>query len=518
MEQLLLRNRPGEKSLSCPNCRKVTPIPEDGAKRLEPAFQINNLLEIREGLKKKGAEGDATAVAPSYCPDHGDEKVKLYCKTCEKLICYKCVIKEAKHHKCSYEVLSKLRGRYKEEILVSLDPVKKNLTSVEQALEKFEVCHGEISDQRAVRKASIKNTIQQLHETLEAREKELIKELDQVTDGKLESLATQTDQVKSIQLKLMQCQADVEEKLKTSNDRELVGGKVRLVKNIGDSKFDSDILIPRERPDIKFTISPEATAMCQKYGKLSVGDTIPLYSVSGNGLSAATVGEEAMVVLKARNPWGDPIAVPLTSLHVKLVSEINGTTVLSSTIQKRKDVEIKYEPTIHGRHQFYIAINGQHIKGSPFNVKVKSKLSENILAKIKVQRPWGIAINHKNVIVVTEHNNHCVSVFHPNGEKLQSCGTIGDKLGQFTNPRGVTLDDEGHILVADYKNHRIQKFTADGTFLAAVGSKGSGKLEFKGPKGIAFSTFNKRVYVVDENYRVQVLYNSNFSFHSVFGV
>ena len=50
---LVVRDQQGRLGLTCPNCRQVTPIPADrGVAGLQPAFHINNLLEIQESLKK----------------------------------------------------------------------------------------------------------------------------------------------------------------------------------------------------------------------------------------------------------------------------------------------------------------------------------------------------------------------------------------------------------------------------------------------------------------------------------
>ena len=102
------------------------------------------------------------------------------------------------------------------------------------------------------------------------------------------------------------------------------------------------------------------------------------------------------------------------------------------------------------------------------------------------------------------------------GVKLRSFGRRGIKEGEFNNPRGVAVDEKDNILVTDYKNNRIQKFTSDGEFLAAVGTKGNKPLQFKGPKAIAFNTFNKKVYVGDNNC-VQIL-NSDLSLRLRSGV
>ncbi len=48
----LVRRREGQLTLTCPACRQVTPIPPNGIRGLQSAFQINDLIGIRDDLKK----------------------------------------------------------------------------------------------------------------------------------------------------------------------------------------------------------------------------------------------------------------------------------------------------------------------------------------------------------------------------------------------------------------------------------------------------------------------------------
>ena len=50
--RLVVRDQQGQLSLTCPNCRQVTPVPASGVRGLQPAFRVNQLLEIVEEHKK----------------------------------------------------------------------------------------------------------------------------------------------------------------------------------------------------------------------------------------------------------------------------------------------------------------------------------------------------------------------------------------------------------------------------------------------------------------------------------
>ena len=520
LRQLLLRNMSGDHSLTCPSCRQVTPVPENGVQGLKPAFQINSFLEIKKSLEKEVVNApevpqgqlqdpEAPGKKVANCQDHVDEESKLYCETCKKLICFYCVINGAKHHKCSYKELPDVCDRYKGEIETSLGPVKQNLATIDRALKVFEKSRGDISDQRAVVEANINSTIDQLQGILEDRRNKLVTQLHQLTERKLECLDTQQDSVKVIQEILQHCQGNVEGKLKTMSSHELIEAKESLLGQIYASKyvFQPAVLSPTTTADIKLSSSMDVMKVCQDYGFLSAKETLPnprkCYA-TGSGLDTAIVGETAKVVVQAVNHWGEPCDVPGQALRCNIAKNVPKS--ISPKRIKKGHYELCFAPALKGYHNLRITINNQHIQGSPFTLLAKSsaRVGDQVTSTINISSPWGITINHKRQIVVSEYENHCISVYSQGGEKIQSFGRRGLKEGEFNNPCGVAVDEKDNILVTDYNNNRIQKFTSDGEFLAAVGTRGNKPLQFKGPKAIAFNTFNKKIYVCDNN-RVQVL-------------
>ena len=238
-------------------------------------------------------------------------------------------------------------------------------------------------------------------------------------------------------------------------------------------------------------------------------------------MEVAAVGEKSTVLLQTLNFDNQASKESIDSITCELESEIAGTRTRGSVERRgQSQYEISYQPTIKGRHQLHIKVEGQHIRGSPFPVAARSpveKLSTPILTIGGVERPVGVAVNQRGEVVVTESDAHCVSVFSPNGERLRSFGMCGSGHGQFEYPYGVAVDGKGCILVADRDNHRIQKFTVEGEFLTAVGTKGSRPLQFYRPQGIAYNASNDKVYVVDSgNGCIQIL-NSDLSYVGCFG-
>ena len=531
-----VRDQQGQLSLTCPTCRQVTPIPARGVTGLQSAFHINNLLEILEDSVEKLENAPATPerATPtdlnpvnkaSHCFVHEDKELELYCETCGELICLKCVTKSGKHHSHDYEELNVAFEKYKKEITSSLEPMEKQVTTIKKALALIEECRGEIFNQQAAIEDNIHVTFRRLRELLTVRETELIDHLHKTTQGKLKGLAAKRDKIEITLVQLDSCLHFMRESIKAGNERNVLMMKTNTVHQVKEltTPFQPDTLKPNTEVDIVFSALADLTAMCQSYGQVfASGSPDPSKChTTGKGLEVAVVGEKCTAILHAVSYEGKPCGEPIKSLECELVSEITGTRA-SCSVERRgqSQYEISFQPTIKGRHQLHIKVEGQHVRGSPSSVAVKSpveKLCTPILTLGGVRAPYGVTINQRGEVVVTESDEDCVSVFSPNGEKLRSFGTHGSGQGKFKYPCGVAVDGEGNILVADGHNHRIQKFAAEGQFLAAVGTEGSGPLQFRCPTDIAFNTSNNKVYVAGNlNHHVQVL-NSDLTFSSTFG-
>ena len=531
-----VRDQQGQLSLTCPTCRQATPIPASGVAGLQSAFHINNLLEILEDSARKLENSPATPerAAPtdlnpgnkaSHCFVHEDKELELYCETCGELICLKCVTKSGKHHSHDYEELNVAFEKYKKEITSSLEPMEKQVTIIKKALALIEQCHGEISDQRAALEDNIHVTFRRLREVLTVRETQLIGKLHKTTQGKLKGLAAQSDQIETTLAQLDSCLHFMRESIKAGNESDVLMMKTNTVHQVKEltTPFQPDTLKPNIEADMVFSALADLTAMCQSYGQVFTSGSLDPSKchTTGKGLEVAVVGKKSTAILHAVRYEGKACEEPIKSMECELVSEITGTRA-SCSVERRgqSQYEISYQPTIKGRHQLHIKVGGQHVRGSPSSVAVKSpveKLGTPILTLDGVRKPMGLAINQRGEVVVTELDRHCVSVFSPSGEKLRSFGTHGSGQEQFYCPCGVAVDGEGNILVVDFYMYRIKKFTAEGQFLAAVGTFGNGHLKFNLPTDIAFNTSNNKVYVADNNnHHVQVL-NSDLTFSSTYG-
>ena len=135
----------------------------------------------------------------------------------------------------------------------------------------------------------------------------------------------------------------------------------------------------------------------------------------------------------------------------------------------------------------------------------------------KLQTPWGVAVNDRDEIAVTEHNNSRVSVFSSDGTHLRSFGSKGSENGEFSCPRGIAFDKHGNIIVADTGNHRIQVFSGNGKFLSKFGKEGSLDHQLNCPHGLSITRHGDIIVVDRSNKLIKIFSSSGECLHKFGG-
>lgn len=121
----------------------------------------------------------------------------------------------------------------------------------------------------------------------------------------------------------------------------------------------------------------------------------------------------------------------------------------------------------------------------------------------QLRNPWCVSVSNSEVFV-TEQSNNRVSVFDLQGNFLRKWGCFGIGQGQFDHPWGVCISNDGlEVYVTQYQSHKIQVFDRNGNFLREWGSKGFGPGQLNFPCAIQVS--DTEVFVCDYcNHRINV--------------
>ena len=182
----------------------------------------------------------------------------------------------------------------------------------------------------------------------------------------------------------------------------------------------------------------------------------------GKGLKDENVGGEAHFVLTTRNAEAGQCYNKHDRVTVEIRDEQGRECATEVKINDSKDgsYKISYSLRDQGRYKVTVKVNGQHARDSPFTVQIKpfqvrpvSSFGRNGSSIGMFLSPWGVAVNARDEIAVTDHHNHRVQIFNSDGNCLRSFGRKGNKAGELTYPTGIVFDKNGNIFVADNNNH-----------------------------------------------------------------
>ena len=165
---------------------------------------------------------------------------------------------------------------------------------------------------------------------------------------------------------------------------------------------------------------------------------------------------------------------------------------------------VTYTAVSQGQHRLHVEVSGTEIHGSPFNVTVYAdprQLSHPVRTVTGLSKPYGIACNSHQEMIVSEWGGHRLSIFDSRGQKIRTFGSCGDSPKEMNQPAGVATDNSDNIYVSS--EHKLQKFSCSGELIKCVGKEGSKEREFNDPRGV--TVYDSQVYVCDfNNHRIQV--------------
>ena len=426
----MVQDKQGQSSLSCPICRQSTRLPTTtGA--LQPAFYVHHLFEIRDALEKvkepqksqcekcktprpatnycrdcgeficamcttvhgewdlfskhevvaleefesKVKKLGALKKVTLYCPQHQDMKLDLYCETCEELICLHCTVSKHCRPEHKYDLVGDTFDGHKNELTASLTPIEKQLSLVNEALEKLDKVFQELTDLQVTNEANIQQMIKQLQELLQIRNEQI--------EIKKKTLAARKDEVETVQTQLVSCLSFVKESLKRGSQGEIMKMKKEVMKQIKEKteNFKPETLLPQVSANLKFIPLPDLTLACTQFSEHYLENLVcpeKSYAI-GKGLEVAEPDEKASAVLNVVNHQEKAYAGSV-EITCELVSESTGekTDCSVKKTECSSQYEINYQATSQsrGRHQLNIKVEGEHIKGSPFPVTVKLPLQK----------------------------------------------------------------------------------------------------------------------------------------------
>lgn len=506
LSQCIQKDQDNHYSLSCPICKLITFI------------STNEIASL-------------PTVKVISCSEHKSSSHKLYCETCQEVVCSECAPGKHSNHKNSQ--ISQVFPKHRGEIEDKLAPLNDKLGSVSRFVEQLESQISLVSTKEKLIESGILNMTGVIEEALQSRRKELNKQLHFITSSRLDVLASRKHKFIAVQAQLSSCIGFIRESLRSCDQEKLLLMKNTLLKQVELLLCEKHVLNLVKCEDdfgMKLEASPQFLMEgCLKFGKIVTSNS-QLDSTSMKSyesFSSANKNPELHKMLAYR--LGTPL-LTLTDLKgpCGVAVNQNGEVIVAEGCADRISV---FDPSGKKLHSFgqcgtedgefscpceldiddagnILVVDGSNRRIQKFTSKGKflASVGRSGVGVLQFLEPDGIAIHPINgKIYVVDNNAHRIQILNPDLTFCKMFGREGNGMGYLHYPWGVACSCSGEVYVTDSGNCRVQVFSCDGQFLREFGKMGTGHGELKWPTGISVSKNGCIVYVSDYgNHRVSI--------------
>ena len=431
---------------------------------------------------------------------HQKKKLKLFCKECETAVCQTCVMLDHNGHKLT--LIEEEAESRRLEIKTVIQTQRQNLDKkIKEVIQLDEDC-ARVIQQSENSKKNVQRFADGLIKLIQAKLQTIITTVKNQTEKSLERLRAKRSKIQH-QINLIESSLEEADRLlRRSTAAEIVQRKKSLqtifqgvdqMEPIVHDHSSLQAFVFVENQKMVDIINVEEIGFLEEPYQTQASESL----AEGEGLKEGTVGRKAQFNLITRNAKRKQGYDERDRVTVEIKDEQERECVTEVRIDDNKDgmYNISYYPRVQGTMKVLVKVNWEHIHESPFTVTGRPFHAKPVFSfgqkgpgNGKFHRPYGVAVNDMDEIVVADNWNHCVQVFDSNGNFLRSFGRRGENPGEFDYPNGITIDKDRNIFISEWGNDRVQIFSWEGRYLGSFGGMGSLDSQLKCPRGLSLDS------------------------------
>ena len=451
---------------------------------------------------------------PVFCQQkhHEKEELKFFCKNCDVAICNLCVATIHDGH--AKIVLEEAASERKIQVKSVIETRKKNIEHKKNEIADLERQCNRIEARGNAVKRDIHKSAEDMIAIIETKKKEMLSKAEKLIKESLQCVRTQQREVQR-QVKLLETAVEKAESLLkrctnaeiTQLDKSLKTVLPEEVSGVGkQAAADPEGLRQFRFKENKILLDSLNSDGIGTFQTFMANTCVHQSTVEGEGISEASVGLESNFLLTTRNAEGEQCYNESDCVTVEIKNQRDHDCATEVQLKDEKDgsYKVRYFLKDTGKCQVSVKVNEEHIRGSPFPVKPKPRQFRHVLSFGQrgssigmLCGPYGVAVNERDEIAVTDSNNDRVQVFSSDGTYLRSFGRKGDKQGELNWPTVIAFDKNSRSIVVDTLNHRVQLFNEQGEYLSQFGGEGSLNHQLRDPWGLSVDR-NGNIIVADK--------------------
>ena len=534
--------------IACPECRQEFNVPDNGNLAALPTnFRINSLLDVlvikecsTTGVKcgncdkrskenhycfqccefwcgecitfhnRMKANKDHYALAledfqdhdyenilkrPTFCaiPGHEKKEIEFFCNICEVAICNACALTNHDGH--GKILLEQAANERKLRVKSAIESQRKRAQTKRSKITKLDESLSEVQEQAARVKRNVQEFADSIITTIEAKKQEIFDDVERRTKASLQEIGKQKEEFEEQARRHESEIENTETLLKRSTSAQLMQPNELMDKLLKEENYQDD----SDRDDdffqeFDFVENHKLFDLVsvEQIGSLKERQTRAQQSrADGKGISEAIVGLEAQLVVTTRNKKCQQCYDNNDCVTLEVSNREGDNCAAEVQVQDNKDgtYKIKYFAKETGTCSASVKVNGEHIRGSPFEVQVKPRQFRPVLSfgEQILKYPWGVAVNEQDEIAVSDTGNHKIHLFKSDGTHIRSFGGKGAQQGQLNSPCGTVYHGD-NIIVAEQVNHRVQVLSKQGEYLRHFGREVSLDHQLDSPTGLSIDS------------------------------
>ena len=471
---------------------------------MRDAFEGHRVMPVRDFQDQ---DYEALLKRQPFCTKkyHEREITRFYCLQCQCCVCHLCIVTDHQSHKV--QLLDEAADNEKENIMADAAESRTREKDLKETLQQFQNTANSLQENARIAKRGVSQVAEKMIAEIRERERKAIESIETTCVTRLQKINSTRQAIESLMKQNNKVADFAENLIQKSSSWDVMQNKPNLKQRFEELR-GIQAAQHHQTSFIKFYPTP---IVGFNLGDIATENIADASWSTLEGLDQTfQAGLEAKFILSPKTPDGEISNQPDLKQQIEvLIQPAKDVTQVTVCNTDNGRFEVKFIPKVPGAYSIEMKINGDTLANSPFTVAVKERelivvgeLDLNLLEGERVDNLFGIAVNTKGNIAVTDIGKHCVYIFDKNGKCLRK---IGDK-GQFRNPFGVTYLNDDEILITDTGNGRIQQINIEtGTVVNTLGREGEGTGEFCSPTDVCLDEERRIVVTEFLSERIQVM-------------
>ena len=434
------------KQVLCPEGPQEVVLPKGDVESIATLEGAHGEVIQREACIKFGPIVEDSLT--KKCPAH-KEPLIVYCFDCGSLICPHCTVKDHKGHNLEFNKTAAPDARKK--LMEQMKPLRELKVSLFHAVVEVQTTRCELEAQGISVANNIQTSFLELQKILDNHKKDLLEEAARKVQKKMDRLSLQEESLSLACAEVQSILDHIEQCVGHHSDNEFMGMHADLASQIQREVEERDEVVvslePVEEVDIGVEVrcAEALQQLCQNMAKLThlstvlsdINETADLNNMQVYTLTTVKCNCEV-------------------DCHLECL--FNGSIIKCNVDQTGARIYIiQYTPTVRGRCELTMSVDGQQVAGSPFTLFVSvpvTQLSKPVSVWRDLPKLSGVAVNSVGEVVVSVCRGDLI-IFDNEGKRLRSVKHKLESCG------GVAVDGDD-IYCIDYDSNKIMRCKRNG--------------------------------------------------------